>query len=289
MNKSVELSIVVPVYNEGETVASVLTDLKKELDGKITHEIIVVNDGSTDNSCAILETIPYIKLVNHTVNSGYGSALKTGIKNSRYNWVLTFDSDGSHPSHQIMDLVKFCDSHDLIIGARTGEQSYDTFFRKIGRKIVTKFAQYISGVEIEDINSGFRIFKKELPQKFWPLLPDGFSFSSTSTVASHVSHYPVKYVSINANKRAGGKSTVRPAKDFVGFLSLITKIAIYFKPLKVFIPISIFLFVSAILVLLIGWFAFGGVLDITFAILIMAAIQSLTFGLIAEMIVKRFY
>ena len=278
-----------PAYNEGETIALVLANLKNELNGKLTHEIIVVNDGSNDNSRQILEKIPYIKLINHTRNTGYGSALKTGIKKSQYDWILTFDSDGSHPPHQIMDLVKFCDNHDLIIGARTGGQSYDTFFRKTGRKIVTKFAQYISGEKIEDINSGFRIFKKELPQKFWPLLPDGFSFSSTSTVASHVSRYPVKYVSINATKRAGGKSTIRPAHDFAGFMSLITKIAIYFKPLKVFIPISIFLFVSAVSVLVIGWFFFGGVLDITFAILIMASIQSLIFGLIAEMIVKRFH
>ena len=289
MNKSVELSIVVPAYNEGETIASVLADLKKELGGKLTHEIIVVNDGSTDNSREILETISHIKFINNKVNRGYGSSLKTGIENSKYDWILTFDADGSHPPHQILDLIKYCDEYELIVGARVGKQAYDTVLRKMGRRIVTKFAQYISRAEIPDINSGFRLFKKDLAKKFWHLFPERFSFSTTLTVASHVARYAVKYVPIETYKRRAGKSGIKPIRDMAGFLNIVTRLAIYFKPLKVFVPISMFFFISAILALLIGWFAFGGILDTTFAILIMAATQSLVFGFIAEMIVKRFY
>src|SRR3989344_1569266 len=126
MENKPELSIIVPAYNEGKTIAGVLAGLKKELDGKLNYEIIVVNDGSTDNSREILETIPDIKLINHKINRGYGSSLKTGIEKSRYDWIVTFDSDGSHPPHQIMDLVKFCDEYDMVVGARVGKQAHDT-------------------------------------------------------------------------------------------------------------------------------------------------------------------
>lgn len=289
MNKLIELSVVVPAYNEGETIADVLTGLKKELDSKLTYEIIVVNDGSTDNSRKVLEAIPYIKLLNHKVNRGYSSSLKTGIENSRYDWVLTFDSDGSHPPHQIMELIKYCDDYDLVVGARVGKQAYDTVLRKMGRRLVTAFAQYVSRAKIQDINSGFRLFKKELARKFWHLFPEGFSFSTTITVASHVARYAVKYVPIETYRRRGGKSGIKPIQDMAGFLNIVTRLAIYFKPLRVFVPLSMLFLAAAAGLAVIDYFFINGFLDTTFAILINASIQSLVFGLIAEMIVKRFY
>lgn len=288
-NELPKLSIIVPAYNEGKTIAEVLAGLKKELDNKLAYEIIVVNDGSTDNSRETLEAIPYIKLINHKINRGYSSSLKTGIEKSQYDWVLTFDSDGSHPPHQIMDLIKFCDDYDLIIGARIGKRAYDTVFRKIGRQIVTRFAQYISKAKITDINCGFRLFKKELAQKFWHLFPEGFSFSTTLTVASHVRRYAVKYVPIESYKRQAGKSGIKPVRDMAGFLNIVFRLAVYFKPLRVFVPLSILFFVMAVLAVGIGYYFTHGFLDTTFAILFNLSVQSLIFGFIAEMIVKRFY
>lgn len=289
MGKLVGLSIVVPAYNESQSIAKVLTSLKKELDGKLVYEIIVVNDGSTDNSHEILNAIPYIKVVSHKINRGYGSSLKTGIENSQYDWVLTFDSDGSHPPNRILDLIKFCDDYDLIIGARVGKQAYDTVFRKIGRRIVTGFAQYISRAKILDINSGFRLFKKDLTKKFWHLFPEGFSFSTTLTVASHVGCHAVKYIPIESYKRQAGQSGIKPIRDMTGFLNIVLRLAIYFKPLRVFVPLSIFFFIAAILTIGIGYYFTQGFLDTTFAILFNLSVQSFIFGLIAEMIVKRFY
>lgn len=289
MNEPIKVSIIVPAYNEGATIAGVLDGLKKELASKLIYEIIVVNDGSTDNSREILETIPYIKLINNKSNRGYSSSLKIGIENSQYDWILTFDGDGSHPPHQIMDLVKFCDDYDLIVGARIGKQAHDTIFRKIGRRIVTGFAQYICKSKIQDINSGFRLFKKELAQKFWHLFPEGFSFSTTITVASHVGHYAVKYVIVENYKRGAGKSGIKPVRDMAGFLNIVTRLAIYFKPLRVFGPLSIFFFLTGILVVGIDYYFTKGVLDTTLAVFLNLSIQSLIFGLISEMIVKRFY
>lgn len=289
MNKLTELSIVVPAYNESRSIADVLAGLKKELADKLIYEIIVVNDGSTDNSRKILEAIPDIKLISHKINRGYSSSLKTGIENSQYDWILTFDSDGSHPPHQITDLIKFSDEYDLIVGARIGKKAHDTIFRKTGRRIVTSFAQYISKAQIPDINSGFRLFKKELAKKFWHLFPEGFSFSTTLTVASHVGRYAVKYVPIESYKRQAGKSGIKPIQDMAGFLNIVTRLAIYFKPLRVFVPLSIFFFIAAILSVGIGYYLTQGFLDTTFAVLFNLSIQSLIFGFIAEMIVKRFY
>jgi glycosyltransferase involved in cell wall biosynthesis len=289
MNKFPELSIIIPSFNEDKTIAEVLVNLKKELENKLTYEIIVVNDGSTDNSREILEAIPYVKLINNKVNRGYSSSIKTGIENSKYDWIMTFDGDASHPPHQIMDLLVYCNEYDLIVGARVGKQAYDTVLRKIGRRIVTKFAQYISKAEIPDINSGFRVFKKDLAKKFWNLFPEGFSFSTTITVASHVARYAVKYVPIETYKRQSGKSGIKPVRDMVGFLNIVTRFAIYFQPLRVFVSLSILFFMAAIIVVFLDYYFVNGVLDTTFAILFNTSIQALMFGLIAEMIVKRFY
>jgi len=289
MNSLPKISIVVPAYNESRTITDVLASIKKELEGRLTYEIVVVNDGSTDNSREILEALPGIKLINHKINRGYSASLKTGIEHAGFDWILTFDSDGSHPAHQILDLAKFCDEYDLIVGARLGKQAYDTVLRKTGRKIVTRFAQYICGAKIPDINSGFRLFKKDLAKKFWHLFPEGFSFSTTITVASHVARYAVKYVPIETYKRRGGKSGIRPVRDMIGFLNIITRLAIYFKPLRVFVPLSLALLLASLATVIIDYYLVAGVLDTTFAVLFNASVQTLILGLLAEMIVKRFY
>lgn len=284
------ISIIIPVFNEEKTVSEVLETLHRNiLNLNITFELIVVNDGSTDKTKDILSEVSYIKLVSHKINRGYSTALKTGIEHSSYDWILTMDADGSHPAHQIPDLLAQTSEYDLIIGARTGENAYDTVARGTGRKIITAFAQYISKTKIPDINSGFRLFKKELARKFWHLFPDGFSFSTTLTVASHVAHYAVTYVPIDTYKRKGGKSTIKPFRDFGGFFSIVLRLAIYFKPLRVFIPLSAFFMAAALITLISGYILRQGILDATFAILMMTAIQTFIFGLIAEMIVKRFY
>lgn len=289
MSKSIELSIIVPAFNEGHTIAEVLAGLKQKLDGKLTYEIIVVNDGSTDQTREIVEQTSGVTLINHKLNRGYSASLKTGIRQSQHEWILTFDGDGSHPAHQVLDLIQYCDDYDLIVGARVGKQAHDTFFRKTGRWLVTRFAHYISQAKIEDINSGFRLFRKDLALQFWHLFPEGFSFSTTLTVAAHVSHYAVKYLPVEIYRRKSGSSGIKPARDFVGFLNIVTRLAIYFRPLRVFMPLSALFLFLAIAIVLVNYFYIGDILDTTFAILVMASIQSLTFGVIAEMIVKRFY
>lgn len=282
------ISIVIPAFNEAGTIKKVLEDLHHYVAKNLEAEIIVVNDGSKDKTGDIVSNLPYLKLINHSQNRGYSASLKTGIKEAKHDWILTFDADGSHACEEIDKLLPYMANFDMVVGSRANGEAYDTVMRKTGRRIVTRFARYLSGVQIPDINSGFRLFKKDLALKFWHLYPEGFSFSTTITVASHVKHFAVKYVPIKVLERKAGTSTIKPIKDFTGFMSLVTRLAIYFRPLKVFIPIAMFFFLVAFILVIID-FVTGQFLNTTFAVFVTLATQLVFFGLLTDMIVKRFY
>lgn len=286
-----KISIVIPVYNEEAAVAGTIKNIKdvlKNLDNE--YEIILVNDGSTDNTQKILSSISEdkVSIIHHRHNLGYGASLKTGISASKYEWILITDADGTYPIDQIPALIKNAEGYDMVVGSRTGELVKDNIPRMIGRNIIRKFASYVSQADIKDINSGFRIFKKETAKQFWHLYPNGFSFTSTITVACFTTKKEVKYIPINYFKRSG-KSSIKPAKDFIGFVTLITKLAIYFNPLRVFVPLFLIFFSLSWVVLAYGYFVKGEILDVTWSILLTTSLQIIIFGFLADMIVKRFY
>lgn len=285
------ISILVPVYNEKDSVVGTLEKIRSTLKHlPIQYEIIAINDKSTDGTQEILDTLhgDDISIIHHPVNRGYGASLKTGIKAATYPWILITDADGTYPIDRIPDLIAHAAHYDMVVGARISDKVHDTIPRMIGRGIVRIFASYVADTDIKDINSGLRIFKKEHAEQFWHLFPERFSFTSTITVASHTHGHKVLYMPIDYYKRAG-KSSIKPAKDFTGFMSLIMRLAVYFRPLKVFVPLSLTLFITAWVLLIGGRVIFNEVMDATFAIFIIASLQTLFFGLIAEMIVKRFY
>lgn len=286
-----KITIVIPIFNEKDAIVTTFTSLEATLSKtQAEYEIIAVNDGSTDGSDAILNNV-HIKnffVVHHPVNRGYGAALKTGITHAKYPWILITDADGTYPIESIPALIDHMHSHDMVVGARNGQNIRDTLSRKIARGIVKIFASYVSGAKIEDINSGFRIFKKDHAKKFWHLFPDGFSFTTTLSVASHTERHGIKYIPIDYRKRSG-KSSISPAKDFLGFLSLVTRLAIYFRPLKIFVPLSISLFALSWVVLVYGYLSSGTIFDVSWAILLITSVQILLFGFLADIMVKRSY
>ena len=148
-----------------------------------------------------------------------------------------------------------------------------------------KLANYLAGIKIPDINSGLRIMKKNLIEKYLYILPDGFSFTTTITLAALTNGYRVKYVSINYLKRTG-KSKFRPIKDTLNFFQLMIRTVLYFNPLKIFIPLSIILFFSGAVVFLWSYFFAPKVLDTTTAIFIISSIQILAIGMLADLITK---
>ncbi|MDP3766174.1 MAG: glycosyltransferase family 2 protein [Nanoarchaeota archaeon] len=282
----VSISIVVPAYNEEKAIKSTIGDIKKSVRGlKHKINILVVDDGSTDRTYKIISSIKGINVIRHDTNKGYGASLKTAIKSTDSEYIMIIDADGTYPSSSIPALIKNLNRYDMIVGARTGKVVKIPFFRKPAKWLLKQFAQYITKTHIPDLNSGLRIFKRSIALQFMNLFPDGFSFTTTLTIACIVNGYSIKYMPINYYERVG-ISTIHPIKDFVNFMNIILRLAIFFKPLNVFIPASLVLFVLGVLklirdFLLLNYFGLGG------ALLILTSIQIAFLGVLAELIIKR--
>lgn len=287
MHKIDSISVVIPVYDEAGSIVKVVTELKTHIASLgFPFEIIVVDDASQDN---IEEMVPKedIKLLKHTYNMGYGASLKTGIRNAKYSWILIIDADGSYPVEATRSLVEKVDeSTDMVIASRTGKGSYFSLSREPAKFILKVLSEYLTGYKIKDLNSGMRLFKKELAISFMRILPSQFSFTTTLTLAALCNDHIVKYVDISYRKRIG-RSKINPLRDVANFLALIFRTVIYFNPLKIFAPLSIFLFLIAIGVSFLSKIIFGKIADITVLLLILSGIQILSIGLLADLIDKR--
>ena len=238
------VSIIIPAYNEENGIRGTLDKLLL-INQKRDWEIIVVNDGSTDNTRDIIENIKGINVIHHPYNRGYGSALKTGIRHAKGNLVVFFDGDGQHNPEEIEKLLNNFKNYDMLVGER-GKDSHKDWIRKPGKWILCRVANYLTGRKIPDLNSGFRLVKKDIIKSLIHLFPDGFSFSTTATIAFMNMGYNVGYFPINANKRIG-KSTVKQLKHGPGVLLLILRLIVLFNPLKVFLPASFFTFLLGII------------------------------------------
>jgi glycosyltransferase involved in cell wall biosynthesis len=281
------VSILVPAYNEAEGIKDVLKKIKGAMRASSwDHELIVVDDGSTDGTSDILEGIEDIKLIKHDLNIGYGAALKTGIENADADYILILDGDGSYPPEDIPKILEHAPSHAMVVGARTGEQVKIPKLRIPAKFLLSRLANYLTGVRIPDLNSGMRVFKKDIAKRFFHILPEGFSFTSTLTLACLSNNHSVKYVSINYYKREG-KSTIRPIKDTINFTLLIVRTVTYFKPLKVFFPAGVMVTSVGVLKLVfVDILIDKNITDLS-VILTLSGIQICFFGLLADLIVKR--
>ena len=281
----IKISVIIPVYNEEKTILETVSEIKKVMNSvKMPYEIITVNDCSTDSSKNIIDKIDGIVKINHLSNKGYGASLKTGIKSAKGEWILITDADGTYPIKDIPLLVKHMD-FDMVVGSRTGKNVKIPLLRRPAKKIINILANFMSGYKIPDLNSGFRLFKKDLAMEFFHLYPQKFSFTTTITLAFLTNDYSVKYVPIDYYKRQG-KSTIKPIKDFVGFINLIIRIITYFNPFKIFFTLSILLFLIAFFIFLYTFFIVGKIADITIIIIILSSVQRFLFGLIADLIIK---
>ena len=204
--KPSNVSIIIPAFNEEEVIGSVVKSITSAFP---ESEIIVVNDGSTDNTAGEIAE-PGVTVLNHDHNRGYGASLKTGMRTATRNYVLFCDGDGQHSVEDVRRLIKECDGYDLVVGARNAD-SHQQFFRRPGKFVMKKFAELLAGNKIPDLNSGLRIFKRDTLMRYLHLMPDGFSFSTTSTFAIMKSNRKYKYIPIKVKKRTG-KSTVNQLK-----------------------------------------------------------------------------
>ena len=278
------ISVIIPAHNEEKGIGIVLDELAEILK-EMPYEIIVVDDGSTDNTMKIVQE-KQVNLIQHTHNIGYGAAIQTGIKNAAYDLIMIIDGDGSYPVNAIPDLLKETDRYDMIVGSRTGKEVKIQLYRRPAKWFLSKLANYLSETKILDLNSGMRIFRRNDVENFFNILPNKFSFTTTITLAYHTTGLLVKYVPINYYKRVG-KSKISPFKDGFNFILLILRTITYFNPLKVFLPVGFAFFAAAILVFLFSILFIDRFMDVTTVILVVAAIQTVLFGLLADLVVRR--
>jgi len=231
-----EVSIIIPAYNE-ET--GIKDTLEKLVEGKYheKYEIIIVDDGSTDKTKEISESFP-VRVITHTVNKGYGAALKTGIRKSTTDKIVFMDSDGQHDPSYLDELVRLLEDHEMVIGCRT-EDSFQVKNRKAGKKVIRWVGEFLVEQKLPDYNSGFRGFQKDLIVRMMHIMPNGFSFSTTSTLGFMKEGYNIATFPIVVEERVGRKSSVKFFKDGPKTLMLLLRIIMLFNPLKIFLPVSL--------------------------------------------------
>ncbi len=206
-------------------------------------EIIVVDDASTDRTAQIAEQAGF-RVIRHRTNKGYGAALKTGIRACQGDIVVMMDADSEHNAAQISKLLDNFGDNDMVVGARA-KGSHAPFIRRPGKWLLSQVANYLAQTNIPDLNSGFRAFRKDVARLFLHILPNGFSFTTTLTLALFKEGYNIAYVPITTTPRVG-TSTVHPVRDGINTLMLIIRIIALFDPIKVFLPTSFFLFLLGV-------------------------------------------
>ena len=277
------ISVVLPAKNESGAIAQTIS---KIMELKIVHEIIVVNDGSTDQTELIAENAG-AKVVSHPYSKGNGAAIKTGARHATGDVIIFMDADGQHNPKDIPCLLQKIEvGYDLVVGARQ-KGSQASLGRGIANRLYNNLATYMTEHKVEDLTSGFRAVRADKFREFLYLLPNGFSYPTTSTMAFFRAGYSVTYVPIHAAKRIG-KSHIQPLKDGVRFFLIIFKIATLFSPLKMFLPIAILLFMIGT-----GWYGYtlwdAGRFTNMSALLYTGSIMIFLMGLISEQITALMY
>ncbi|VXA86101.1 Glycosyl transferase [Acinetobacter sp. 8I-beige] len=278
-----KISIVLPAKNEAGAIQQTVKAIKQL---NRVDEIIVVNDGSTDDTAQIAEQAG-AKVISHPYSKGNGAAIKTGARNATGDIIIFMDADGQHDANDIFKLIeRIEEGYDLVVGARQ-KGSQASIGRGIANKLYNNLATYMSDHPVEDLTSGFRAVRAEKFREFIYLLPNGFSYPTTSTMAFFRAGYSVSYVPIHAAKRIG-KSHIHPLKDSIRFFLIIFKIATLYSPLKMFLPFSVLLFILGT-----GWYGYTLYEYQRFtnmsALLYTGSIMIFLMGLISEQITSLMY
>lgn len=227
--------MVIPAYNEEKAISSVLDDLEAALNTiPRPREILVIDDGSTDGTAAAAER-PGVTVVKRGVNLGYGASLKLGLRQATHDLVVITDADGTYPADRIADLLSAMDSADMVVGARTSQNVHIPRVRRFPKWCLRKLAGFLTRRPIPDLNSGLRVFRKAQVESYRHLLPNGFSFTTTITLAYHSDGRIVRYIPIDYERRTG-RSKIRPVADTYNFILLILRTVLYFDPMRIFMP-----------------------------------------------------
>jgi glycosyltransferase involved in cell wall biosynthesis len=284
--KNVEaVSVIVPAYNEEAGVGDVVRGIDHVLTkAKIKHEILVVDDGSRDHT-ALRAYQAGAKVVPMGENRGYGASIKAGMRQSQYDLIAITDADGTYPIEELPVLIQMTYNADMAVGARTKPGVAIPSLRRFPKWLLGKWANYLAERKIPDLNSGLRVFRKAIALRYEGLFPNGFSFTTTITLAMECHGYIVKYRPIDYAARIG-KSKIRPIHDTINFFSLVLRVVMYFKPLKIFIPLSGIIFLAAFALAANAYVQQEALPNLIF-FLFVSGVQVAALGLLADLLVKR--
>lgn len=284
-----KISLVIPCFNERNAIEKTIDEINFLL-GKTIHEIVVVDDGSFDGTYEILKNRKDIKLVRNPYNKGYGFSLKKGILAASGEIIAITDADGTYPIESILLMVKKLEEgYDLVIGRRKNLKEFDPLLKKISRFLFKQIAQFVAGEKILDVNSGLRVFKKNVIVKYFVNTSSGFSFSLSTTLIYILEGLSVCYHPIEYRPRIG-KSKVKYLRDIMRSAQILVETITLYNPIKIFMLISGLISVLGFMILIISGLSENvstsvGVMG--FVILQGIALYTFSLGLIALLLKKR--
>ncbi|HEX6943381.1 MAG TPA: glycosyltransferase family 2 protein [Gemmatimonadaceae bacterium] len=239
------VTVVIPAYNEAAHVAGQVSSVDAVMrTSGWDYEIIVVDDGSTDGTAEAATAAGLSRVVRRQQNRGYGAALKLGVRLAAHEWILITDADGTYPVEAIPTLLARATENSMVVGSRTGAVVQVPLVRRPAKWFLNRLASYLAGRHLPDINSGLRLMRKSLINRYEHLLPDGFSFTTTITLSAACNSHPLTYIPIDYHARLG-ESKIRPRHAY-DFTMLILRTIIFFNPLKVFLPLGAVMAVAAL-------------------------------------------
>lgn len=273
-----EVSIIIPAYNEAQTIGDVVAKIMSLYPD---FEIIVVNDGSTDDTVAVAKAAGAL-VYSHPRNIGNGAAVKSGIRFASGKILVFMDGDGQHEPKEIATLLKYIPEFEMVVGARPkGYQA--SWGRGLANKIYNWLASYVAKFPVQDLTSGFRAVKSEIARNFLYLLPNTYSYPTTITLSVLRSGRSVKYVPINTQRRKKGKSKIKVFRDGIRFFLIIAKICTLYSPFRIFLPISIVMFLLGLSYYIYTFLVWGRFTNMS-ALLFTTSILIFMMGLISEQI-----
>jgi glycosyltransferase involved in cell wall biosynthesis len=272
------LSIVIPAYNEMPNIGNVVSKIKALYP---ESEIIVIDDGSADKTAEVAHTAG-ATVYSHPYNIGNGAAVKTGIRMATRDIIVFLDGDGQHRPEDIGRMLELFPKYDMIVGERKsgGQASFD---RAIGNQVFNWLASYVTKFSVKDLTSGFRAIKADIAKSYIYMLPNTYSYPTTITLGVLRDGRSVKYMPIEAQKRKSGKSRINIVKDGVRFLMIIIKICTLYSPLRVFLPVSLFMVLLGCFRYIYSYIVEGRFTNMS-ALLFTAGVTIFMMGLISEQI-----
>ena len=285
---SPDVTVVLPCYNERDHIELEVKRIRAALEAAgMSHELICVDDGSTDGTREVLQGIPGVRTILLPRNQGSGTARRIGTQAAAGRVVVWTDADMTYPNERIPELVgELDDAYDQVVGARRTEAGTYKLFRVPAKWAIRKLAAYLTNTEIPDLNSGLRAFKRSVALPYLRLLPPGFSCVTTITLAFLSNGHQIKYVPIDYFKRAG-RSKFHPFKDAYNYIIQVLRMVMYFNPLRVLMPVALTLlaatFIKAGIDLVVHDLRVAG----STVLVGLAAFNIMAIALLADLVVRR--